>query len=140
MFVRIDEQQAETILAQKGVGRLGCVLDGGPYVVPINYYFADNCIYSHSLPGSKISALKANPRACLQVDEIVNDLQWRSVLAFGKFEEIITPTEKAGVLNKLLQRHPMLTPVESTLALDGGSMPVIVYRIKIERITGVAED
>jgi nitroimidazol reductase NimA-like FMN-containing flavoprotein (pyridoxamine 5'-phosphate oxidase superfamily) len=139
MFAKIDEHEATTLLAEKGVGRLGCVMDGGPYVVPINYYFADGCIYSHSLPGSKISALRVNPRACVQVDEIVDDLQWRSVLAFGNFEEIITPSEKGAVLNKLLERHPMLTPVESTLARDGDSLPVIVYRIRVERITGMAE-
>ena len=140
MFARLSEDQARAILAKKGVGRLGCVVDGGPYVVPINYHLADGSIYSHSLPGLKISALRTNPRACLQVDEIASDLQWRSVLVFGNFEEITSSTERAEVLHKLLKHHPMLTPVESTIVRDGAPPPVIVFRIRIERITGIAEE
>src|SRR5437870_7028643 len=48
----------------------------------------DERIYSHSLPGRKINALRSHPRACLQVDEMTDDLHWRSVIAFGNFEEI----------------------------------------------------
>jgi hypothetical protein len=33
----------------------------------------------------------------------------------------------------------MLTPVESAIAIDGSSPEVIVFRIKIERLTGVSE-
>jgi hypothetical protein len=33
----------------------------------------------------------------------------------------------------------MLTPVESAIAIDGSAPEVIVFRIKIERLTGVSE-
>lgn len=140
MFARMNQHQAEILLTSGVVGRLGCIVDGGPYIVPINYYFEDGCIYSHSLPGLKISALRKNPKACLQVDQVQSDVRWRSVLAFGNYEEIDKPTERSGILNKLLQRSPMLTPVESALADDGGPPPVIVYRIRVDRITGTAEE
>ena len=139
MFTRINEQQATELLANQRVGRLGCITDTGPYIVPINYYFADGCVYSHSLPGLKISALRADPRACLQIDEVESDLRWRSVLAFGTYEEITAIAERSDILNKLLRRFPMLTPVESTLASDAGSPQVIVFRIRIRRITGISE-
>jgi hypothetical protein len=32
-----------------------------------------------------------------------------------------------------------LTPVESTIALDAGSTEVVVFRIKIDKLTGVSE-
>jgi hypothetical protein len=114
-------------------------VNGGPYVVPINCHFEDNCLYSHSLPGLKISGLRENPQACVQVDEIESDLHWRSAIAFGKFEEITKPNERADVLAKLLGRFPLLTPVESAIAVDGSVPEVIVFRIRIERLTGVAE-
>jgi nitroimidazol reductase NimA-like FMN-containing flavoprotein (pyridoxamine 5'-phosphate oxidase superfamily) len=139
MFVRLDEEQAKTLLSDRGVGRLGCIVDGGPYIVPINYYFEDGCVYSHSLPGLKISALSANPRACLQVDEVESDFRWRSVLAFGKYEEVTNPHDRSLILIKLLQRFPMLTPVESAIASDAGPPAVIVFRIRIERVTGLGE-
>jgi hypothetical protein len=34
----------------------------------------------------------------------------------------------------------MLTPVESAIAIDGISPEVIVFRINIERLTGVSEE
>lgn len=127
------------MLAAERVGRLGCIVDGGPYIVPINYYFEEGYVYSHSLPGLKISALKQNPQACLQADVVESDIRWRSVLAFGDYEEVTNPSERSNILNKFLQRFPMLTPVESAIFDDAGSPAIIVFRIRIDRISGVAE-
>ena len=135
----LSNEEGRQLLQAASVARLGCIVNGEPYVVPINYYLEGDYIYSHSLPGLKISGLRENPRACLQLDEVQDDLRWRSVIAFGKYEEITKPTERADVLTKLLHKFPMLTPVESAIAIDGGSPQVIVFRIMIERLTAVAE-
>src|SRR5438093_684109 len=82
------------------------------------YYVEEDCAYSHSLPGLKISALRENPSACLQLDQIEDDLHWRSVLAFGKYEEIENPEIRKRILGKLLERFPLLTPVESAIVND----------------------
>lgn len=140
MFVRLSEDESRRMLIAARLARLGCIVDGGPYIVPINYYFEDDCAYSHSLPGLKVSALRENPRACVQVDEIESDLCWRSVLAFGNYEEITTPGERRSVLGKLLDRFPTLTPVESAIAADAGPPPVIIFRIRIVSMTGVGEE
>ncbi len=140
MFVRISEAEARSLLSTLQVGRLGCVVDGGPYVVPINYYFEDGCVHSHSLQGLKIAALRKNPRACLQVDDVSSGTQWRSVLAFGNYEEVIKPGERSQILSKLLQHFPLLTPVESAIVEDAGPLSVIVFRLRIDRISGVAEE
>jgi nitroimidazol reductase NimA-like FMN-containing flavoprotein (pyridoxamine 5'-phosphate oxidase superfamily) len=66
-------------------------------------------------------------------------LRWRSALAFGRYEEITKPNERADILSTLLHDFPMLTPVESAIAVDGMSAEVIVFRINIERLTGVSE-
>ena len=73
------------------------------------------------------------------MDEIQSDLHWRSAIAFGKFEEITKQTERTEVLGKLLRNFPMLTPVESAIAVDGAAPEVVVFKIRIERLTGVAE-
>ena len=87
----------------------------------------------------KIRAGRDDPNACIQVDEIESDLRWRSAIAFGKYEEITRPSERADILNTLLRKFPLLTPVESAIAVDGSAPEVIVFRIKIERLTGVSE-
>ena len=91
MITNLSEMQARELLRSARVGRLGCIVDDEPYIVPINYLFENNYVYSHSLPGLKIDSLRQNPRACLQVDEVESELCWRSVLAFGNFEEITDP-------------------------------------------------
>jgi hypothetical protein len=106
-------------------------------VVPVNYASDGESIFIHSLPGRKIEALRANPRACLQVDEVNNAYHWRSAIAYGTFEEL-TDNERDRAARLLLSRFPNLTPVESVPIHDGQSS-VIIFRIRIQEITGVAE-
>ncbi len=133
------EEEARALLSARRMGRLGCVDNGEPYVVPINYLFEDGWIYSHSLPGRKIDAMRAHPCACLQVDEIENDFKWRSVIAYGNFEEIRVPSDRRSILSKLLARFPLLTPVEAVMAQDAAAPDSVVFRILVDRITGVEE-
>lgn len=135
----LSDAEARALIAGGKMGRLGCVANGEPYVVPINYVFEDGSIYSHSLPGRKIEALRAHPRACLQVDEIGNDFHWRSAIAFGNFEEIDRPKDRRDILSKLLVRFPLLTPVESMVVQDAAPPDSVVFRIIVDRITGVEE-
>ena len=136
----LNETEARSLIAAGKIGRLGCVDNGEPYVVPVNYVFEEMSIYSHSLPGRKIEALRAHPRACLQVDEIRDDFNWRSVIAFGNFEEIRVPSDRRSLLGKLLARVPLLTPGAATRARDAGAPDSIVFRIVVDRITGVEEE
>src|SRR5262245_26842107 len=131
MMKMLSNDEARSLFQSARVARLGCIVNGEPYVVPVNCHLAGDYLYSHSLPGLKISALRENPHACVQVDDIENDLRWRSAIAFGTYEEIVRPNERADVLNKLLSNFPMLTPVESAIAVDGAAPEVIVFKIKI---------
>lgn len=139
MMKGLSDSEARKLFQAARVARLGCIVNGEPYVVPINCYLDGDELYSHSLPGLKISGLRENPSACIQVDEIEGDLRWRSAIAFGKYEEITNSTERAEVLGKLLRKFPMLTPVESAIAIDSYSPQVIVFKIRIERVTAVSE-
>ena len=139
MMKTLNTEEGRRLLKTARVVRLGCIVDGEPYVVPLNCHLEGDYLYSHSLPGLKIAGLRKNPKACVQVDDIESELRWRSVMAFGMYEEITNPNERADVLNKLLHKFSLLTPVESAIALDGAAAEVIVFRIKIERLTGVSE-
>ena len=139
MIKTLSNEEARNLFQSAHVARLGCIVNGEPYVVPVNCHLEGDFLYSHSLPGLKISGLRENPLACVQVDHIESDLQWKSAIAFGTYEEIVKANERADILNKLLRRFPMLTPVESSIAIDGSPPEVIVFKIKIERLTGVSE-
>ncbi len=85
----LSEAEARALIEANSIGRLGCVDDREPYVVPFNYFFEDGFIYGHSMPGKKIRALRKHPRSCVQVDAVEDNFHWRSVIAFGNFEEIL---------------------------------------------------
>jgi len=138
MITPLSQEEARALLIAGRVGRLGCVYEGGPYVVPINYVVDGQNIYSHSLPGRKIEALRANSRACLQVDEVKDEYHWRSAIAFGSYEEVTDSIERDRAVQALHAGFPKLTPVESVPVHDGQSSAVI-FRIRIQEITGVGE-
>ena len=139
MIKELSETEARELIESAKMGRLGCIFQGEPYVVPLNYLLEDKWIYGHSLPGQKLSALRANPRACLQVDQVVDDFHWRSAIAFGNFEEVADPEDRAEVMRKLLVLFPNLTPVESRIAGDGAPPEIVVFRLGIDKVTGVSE-
>jgi Pyridoxamine 5'-phosphate oxidase len=67
MIEHLDENAARKLFKEQKFGHLGCVLASGePYVVPVNYLYVDDEIYIHSLPGSKIDALRLNGKICLE--------------------------------------------------------------------------
>jgi nitroimidazol reductase NimA-like FMN-containing flavoprotein (pyridoxamine 5'-phosphate oxidase superfamily) len=137
----ITDVDALELIRAGSTGRLGCIDNNEPYVVPINYLLDDGVIYSHSLPGKKTNAMRTHPRVCVQVDDAEGDFfGWRSAIAFGDFEEVDQEYERQVLLEKLLTRFPKLTPVESTIAHDAGAPDSIVFRIVIDRVTGVEEE
>ena len=136
----LSDVEALDVIRSGKVGRLGCIDNQEPYVVPINYLVDEGSIYSHSLPGRKIDAMRAHRRACLQVDQIDDDFHWRSAIAFGNYEEITLPADRREILGKLLLRFPSLTPVESMIVRDGAAPDSIVFRIVVDRVTGVEEN
>lgn len=103
MARELSEGEARGLLAAREVGRLGLVEDGLPYVVPIAYAYRDGSVYCHSAQGRKVSALRLHPEACFEVDEVDGIDRWRSVIAWGTYEQLLGAEAKAG-LEVLLER------------------------------------
>ena len=139
MITRMSEEESRSLLRSGRLARLGCVAEGFPYVVPVNYVFDGESFVSHSLPGLKIDAMRAFPRVCLQVDEVRDQTRWKSVLAFGTFEELNDEGERERALGLLLSLFPQLTPVESLIVADAGAPAPVVYRVRVGRVTGIRE-
>ena len=139
MIKKMSRDESDALLRSQRLARLGCVSDGYPYVVPINYVYDGESVLSHSLPGRKIEAMRAAPRVCLQVDEVRDQFNWKSVLVFGTFEELTGSDERSRALNLLLSLFPRLTPVESLIAEDANAPAPVVYRVRVERLTGISE-
>jgi nitroimidazol reductase NimA-like FMN-containing flavoprotein (pyridoxamine 5'-phosphate oxidase superfamily) len=139
MIYQLSAEEARTQLAAEAYGHLGCIVDDEPYVVPINYVFADGCLYVHSLPGRKVDGMRELPRVCLQVERIRSQYRWRSVQAFGEFEEITDDDERERAFDLLFARFPRLTPADSVRGRGRLGEPTIAFRIRIDRVVGVGE-
>lgn len=139
MISRMSHEESLELLRGGGLARLGCIAEGEPYVVPVNYVFDGEAFLVHSLPGRKVEAMRAHPRVCLQVDDVRDEFEWRSVLAFGRYEELAREPDRRRAMNLLLASFPRLTPVETLIASDAAAPTPVVFRVRVERATGLRE-
>lgn len=145
MLGQLNEKQIGTLLTQQIIGRLACHYDGESYIVPLNYVYKDGNIYAHSGPGKKIDMMRKSPNVCFEVEEIESIFQWRCVIAWGKFEEILDDDEKQQVRQLLThkfmplvsnpQQHASHGIAADEVDIDTRIDP-IVYRIRIDKATG----
>jgi hypothetical protein len=138
MIHELGTREATALLDQSSLGRLGCSLHNEPYVVPVYYWHSGESVFIHSMPGLKLGILRANPHACLQVDDITDPYHWRSVIAFGLYEAVTDPAEHDRALVELFKRLSHLTPVESRMGKRADQS--VVFRLRITRLTGIYED
>jgi uncharacterized protein len=139
MIYRLDPGQARSVLEQGRTAHLGCIVDDEPYVVPIHYATEGDCAYVRTLPGRKLDAMREQPRVCLQVEDDHGEYHWRSVMAFGTFEEITDEAEAERYTSLLFRRFPRLTPADSVRRHGHLDQYSIVFRIRIDRLTGIGE-
>lgn len=57
------EENTALVSAQR-LGRLACVRDNRPYIVPFYYALSDNHLYSFSMQGQKIDWMRENAEVC----------------------------------------------------------------------------
>lgn len=144
MLGKLTEVEAEEILRQQVVGRIGCYADGVTYVVPVSYAYDNKSIYVHTLEGMKLRMMRFNPNVCFETD-VLNDMaNWKSVISWGAFEEIVDPVERDKALQILLSRKlPFLSSITTHLSgewpfspKDLNKIEGIVFRIALEKMYG----
>lgn len=124
------------------VGRLACAQNGQPYTVPINFAFDGTYLYGFTTLGQKIEWMRANPLVCLEVDEIISENQWMSIIVFGQYEELPDKPEyeRARVrAHSFLQKRAIWWE-PAALSQEHRDQPhsltPIVYRLHVKKITG----
>jgi nitroimidazol reductase NimA-like FMN-containing flavoprotein (pyridoxamine 5'-phosphate oxidase superfamily) len=129
MIGSLHPDEVEAVLHRQHVGRLACLANGRPYVVPITYAYTGGDVYGHALPGRKLAALRADPRVCFEVDRCDDTDHWCSVVADGRYEEVTEPAERGTALRLLAAVEPaVVSAVEDALA--------VVFRLRLTAKTG----
>lgn len=148
MFGRLNNQEIEEVLRQQLVGRIGCHAEDITYVVPISYAYDGEYIYGHSFEGLKIALMRLNQKVCFQTDTMYNMANWKSVIAWGQFEELKDPALREEGLNKLRARVlPMISSETTHLSPhwpfqteEKNDVKGIVFRIQLSEKTGRFEN
>lgn len=86
----MSEEECFRMLAGARLARLACAHENQPYVVPIYLAYDEGLrvLYGFTFPGQKVEWMRANPRVCVEVDEIIADDEWMSIIGFGRYEEL----------------------------------------------------
>ncbi len=128
------------LIARNKFAHLACHNSKEVYLVPISYIFVDGYIYSHSKPGHKIDLMRKNPQVCFQVEEVQDFFHWKSVVLWGRFEELFGD-ESDRAMRNLIREFTGREKRRSDLEIDFAAQleSSIIYRIKIEKSTGRAE-
>lgn len=145
---RLDKQitdiaEIDHILSSAALCHLAMVDDGEPYIVPMNFGYAEGALYFHSAPeGRKIDVIRKNPGVCFNVigkyDLVTakNACSWSarytSVSGTGKAEIITDRVGIEGGLKILMAQYSEEEYDFEEERLDG----VVVIKVEIEKMTG----
>ncbi len=145
MLGLLSSAEIEDLLRTESVARLGCHAEGRTYVVPVTYAYHGDSLLIQSGDGMKVRMMRQNPIVCVEVDHVDNLANWRSVIAWGRFEELFAGNATAA-LARLRDRLQPLIVSETTPAAErllAGEAPVrsgnghaAVYRIHLYEKTG----
>lgn len=143
MIIReIPRTDIEAILARQGVGRLSCVKDNRPYIVPLNFAYDSGFLYAFTTMGKKIEWMRGNPNVCVAFDEVSATNEWKSVVVTGVYEEL---TEEPALMSARNTAYTLLQKkaewwqpayVETVIRDQKRPLTPIFFRISILESTG----
>ncbi len=150
MIGKLSSEEIENLLYKQCVGRIGCHDGDFVYVVPTSYAYDANYVYCHSYEGKKIDTMRKNPKVCFQVDEMKDMANWKSVIAWGNYEELTNEEERINALKILVKRRlPILSSATTHLGKtwpfvgEGHNglkdIPGIAFRISLKEKSGKFE-
>ena len=130
--------EMHSLLQTVGFGHLGCSQNGRPYVVPMHYAYDGKELFFFTTEGMKTQFMKGNPEVCLQVEEVGDSSDWRSVMVIGRAERLTEPEEMERAMQLITERNPSLTPAISATQMDtwGRAVDIALYRIQPAIIDG----
>lgn len=144
MLGKLTEAQIDQVLHTQFVGRIGCCSNDKMYVVPVTYVYDSGYIYAHSKEGLKVKMMRDNPDVCFQVDAMDDMTNWRSVIVWGKYEELKTEADQQAGMKIMIDRlAPFLTSetvrpshYEHAPEIVEKGFKAVAYRIKVKEKTG----
>lgn len=149
MIGKLTGEQIDDVLKKNVLGRIGCHDGKKTYVVPVNYIYDGHFILAHSLEGMKIEMMRKQPQVCFEVDEMKNITNWRSVIVWGEYQELIEERERYYAMKLFVDNGLHLKISDAALSSEINELPIlpplqgnnrpVIYRIVITERTGKFE-
>ncbi len=116
MLGSLSSEQIEQVLSSEIIGRIGCHAQGKTYVVPITYAYDGERVICHSVEGMKLEMMRDNPEVCFEVEQVDNLANWRSVIAWGSYEELHDEAAQTAMRQLVERVLPMITSATAKLS------------------------
>jgi nitroimidazol reductase NimA-like FMN-containing flavoprotein (pyridoxamine 5'-phosphate oxidase superfamily) len=161
MLIReMSDSDCQRALTRTRLARLACAREKQPYVVPIYFVYEEPYLYGFTTLGEKVEWMRSNPLVCVELDEVVDNDHWMSIIIFGRYEELQNKPEQERLeahqpwqrtvlparqehesshAHKLLQEYAgWWEPgcASCTHRNHEQAVTPIFYRIRIDRISG----
>lgn len=150
MIGNLTDEEIEEVLKENVLGRIGCNDGKKIYVVPINYVYDGKYIVAHSVAGMKIQMMRKNPDVCFEVDEMKSFTNWKSVIAWGQYQELTDERNRYYAMKLFVDRMMNVKISETAIPPEIAEKrmhplsPVIIkpviYKIVITEKTGRFEN
>ncbi|MBL8969839.1 MAG: pyridoxamine 5'-phosphate oxidase family protein [Myxococcales bacterium] len=144
MLGTLNDAEIEALLHSEVIGRIGCHDGGRTYVVPITYAYDGEAVYAHSAEGLKLTMMRNNPEVCFEVEHMDDLASWRSVIAWGRFEQLAGDEAQRGMQRLLERLRPLMVSATARPSHGLGAQhradvqghTPAVYRIRLRERTG----
>jgi len=142
MMGELTTAEIDLVLRAEVLGRIGCIVDGWPHVVPINYAYENRTVYGNSSEGVKLRAMRNDPRVCFEVEQIRGMANWRTVIIRGRFEELVHDERERAIdiISMRLARietsaSARLIQQDDVYRTEGFHRPVL-FAIRVQELYG----
>jgi nitroimidazol reductase NimA-like FMN-containing flavoprotein (pyridoxamine 5'-phosphate oxidase superfamily) len=136
----LTRDECDGVLSRMHIARLACARHGQPYVVPVSFVFdsSERSLVGFSMVGQKIEWMRQNPKVCVEVDEIVDDVHWKTVIVNGIYQEISTGhgAQLARAQQLLQKRAAWWLPGTAKPAHGVEHTTPLFYRVSIRSVSG----
>lgn len=138
----MTSDECRLFVAGASLGRLGCSYENQPYVVPIHFAYEEDYLYVFATFGQKVKWMRANPKVCVQTDEIRKQSEWISVIVYGEYEELPEPqytSERKHASSLLAKRYQWWLNALGERQLRVGDSPIepLFFRLHVQSMTGL---
>lgn len=141
MLTELTTVIIDSMLVNQYIGRIACAADDRILIEPVMYYYDGKAILGLTREGTKTELLRKNPHVAFEIDELIREGVWYSVVLEGTFEEL--QGDERDYALYLLEHRKIPVFAGEKMGFPGEIAPAhhpvvypVVYRIQIQRKTG----